>query len=56
MVQLKLNIMKDTKNKIEETVKKIIVRLDKRTIITLKDLSALDFWKERYPKLQVLHS
>jgi hypothetical protein len=46
--------MKNTKNKIEKAVKNIKVRLDKRTIITLKDLSALEFWKERYPKLQVI--
>ena len=46
--------MKNSKNKLEEAVQMIKVRLDKRTIITLKDLKALEFWKERYPKLQVI--
>ncbi|MGB0404164.1 MAG: hypothetical protein ACPGEG_08710 [Salibacteraceae bacterium] len=46
--------MKNTKEKIQEVVKQIKVRLDKRTIITLKDLSALEFWKEKYPNLQVI--
>lgn len=46
--------MKNTKEKFQNVVKRIKVRLDKRTIITLKDLSALDFWKERYPNLQVI--
>ena len=46
--------MKNSKNKIEEVVKQIKVRLDKRTVITLKDLSALEFWKEKYPKLQII--
>lgn len=46
--------MKDTKDKIKDVVKNIKVRLDNRTIITLKDLSALDFWKEKYPNLQVI--
>lgn len=32
----------------------IRVKLDYKTIITLKDYSKLAFWKERYPKLEVL--
>ncbi|MCH2199547.1 MAG: hypothetical protein MK081_12270 [Flavobacteriales bacterium] len=32
----------------------IRVRLDSKTVITLKDASKLEFWKQRYPKLVVL--
>ncbi len=34
--------------------KGIKVQLDRRTVITLKSLSALDSWKKRYPQAQVL--
>lgn len=30
------------------------VRLDHRTIITLRNLKMLDFWKQRYPQAQVI--
>jgi len=33
---------------------RIKVRLDNRTIITLKDMSAFDYWKERYPAAEVI--
>jgi hypothetical protein len=46
--------MKTSKDALKNAVKQIKVRLDKRTIITLKDLSALEFWRERYPQLQVI--
>jgi len=32
----------------------IKVRLDARTIITLASTKALEFWRQRYPNLQVL--
>lgn len=32
----------------------IKVRLDHKTIITIKDMAKLSFWKERYPKAVVL--
>ncbi len=32
----------------------IKVRLDARTIITLASKKALEFWKQRYPKLEVI--
>ena len=32
----------------------ITVRLDKKTIITIKDMSKFDFWKEKYPGAVVL--
>lgn len=34
--------------------KKLRVRLDHKTIITIKDRAKLNFWKERYPKAVVL--
>ncbi len=39
---------------VREGIKAIKVRLDAKTIITLSNLKALDFWKQRYPKLEVL--
>jgi hypothetical protein len=43
------------KKKEEKTLQpNIKVRLDYKTVITLKDPSKLDFWKEKYPKLEVL--
>jgi hypothetical protein len=35
-------------------VEKIRVRLDHKTIITIKDMAKFSFWKERYPKAVVL--
>jgi hypothetical protein len=39
---------------VKEGIKAIKVRLDARTIITLASEKALDFWKQRYPNLQVI--
>ncbi len=35
-------------------LKAIKVRLDARTIITLANLKALEFWKQRYPNAVVI--
>ena len=35
-------------------LKAIKVRLDARTVITLASQKALEFWRQRYPKLEVL--
>jgi hypothetical protein len=35
-------------------LKGIKVKLDHRTVITLKSLSALDSWKKRYPQAHVI--
>ncbi|MBL7944735.1 MAG: hypothetical protein JNN32_01645 [Flavobacteriales bacterium] len=35
-------------------LKAIKVRLDARTIITVASNKALDFWRSRYPKLEVI--
>jgi hypothetical protein len=39
---------------ISNGLKAIKVRLDHRTVITLKSLSALDHWRKRYPQAQVI--
>lgn len=39
---------------VREGLKAIKVRLDERTVITLSKLEALAFWKQRYPKAQVI--
>ncbi len=46
--------MKRKVKQIKEIANNIKVRLDHRTIITLKDMEALAFWKERYPKLEII--
>jgi len=42
------------KKKEKELQPNIKVRLDRRTVITIKDRSKLDFWKQKYPKLEIL--
>ncbi len=39
---------------IKEGVKEIKVRLDARTVITLANKKALEFWKKRYPKAEII--
>ncbi|MBP6311174.1 MAG: hypothetical protein WAR83_03155 [Flavobacteriales bacterium] len=39
---------------IKEGLKAIKVRLDHRTIITIANMKTLDFWKQRYPKAEVI--
>ncbi len=39
---------------IKEGLNAIKVKLDHRTVITLRNMEALKFWKERYPKAEVL--
>ncbi len=46
--------MKNSVNKIKEVAKKLKVRLDNRTTITLANISALEIWKERYPNLKII--
>ncbi len=40
---------------VKEGLKAIKVRLDARTVITLASKKALEFWRERYPKLQIIN-
>ena len=39
---------------VKEGIKEIKVRLDARTVITLASKKALEFWRQRYPKLEVI--
>ncbi len=40
--------------KTKELNPKYKVKLDGRTIITIKDLSLLAFWKQRYPQAELM--
>jgi hypothetical protein len=42
------------RTKIKELQPKIKVRLDNKTIITIRDMEKLDFWKEKYPDATVI--
>ena len=42
------------KKRAKELQPNIKVRLDIRTIITVRDRSKLDFWREKYPALEIL--
>ena len=42
------------KKREKELQPNIKVRLDRRTVITIRDRSKLDFWKQKYPKLEIL--
>ena len=42
------------KKREKELQPKIKVRLDRRTVITVRDYSKLEFWKEKYPNLEIL--
>lgn len=39
---------------VKDGIKQIKVRLDARTVITLASMKALEFWKQRYPKAEVI--
>lgn len=44
-----------TKSSISEAIKKRVkIRLDHKTIITLKDMTRFDYWKELYPNAVVI--
>ncbi len=40
---------------IKEGLKAIKVRLDSITIITVASPKSLEFWRQRYPKLEIIH-
>jgi len=37
-----------------EKIKRFKVKLDYKTFITIKNISALDIWKDRYPNAKVV--
>lgn len=44
------------KKREKELQPNIKVRLDRRTVITVRDQEKLEFWKEKYPELEVLEA
>ena len=42
------------KKRAKELKPNIKVRLDRRTVITVRDHSKLEFWREKYPGLEIL--
>ena len=42
------------KKREKELQPNIKVRLDRRTVITIRDRSKLEFWQQKYPKLEIL--
>lgn len=47
--------MSELKTSLTEKIKKQIkIRLDHKTIITLRDMTKFDYWKELYPNAVVI--
>jgi hypothetical protein len=46
--------MKESKKSKVKELANIKVRLDERTVITLRDMTKLAFWKEKYPNAKVI--
>ncbi len=47
--------MKNSKSSIADTIKKkVTIRLDHKTIITLKDMTRFDYWKNLYPNAVII--
>jgi len=42
------------KQVIDENVKRIKVRLDTKTVITVRNLAIFKSWKERYPNAEII--
>ncbi len=42
------------KDAVKELDPKIKVRLDSKTIITIRDMAKLEFWKEKFPNAVVI--
>ena len=42
------------KKREKELQPNIKVRLDRRTVVTIRDRSKLEFWQQKYPKLEIL--
>lgn len=40
--------------KASDKIKRFKVKLDYKTFITIKDINALDLWKDRYPNAKVV--
>lgn len=42
------------KNVTEKIKSKIRIRLDHKTVITLKDMTRFDYWKQQYPNAVII--
>jgi hypothetical protein len=42
------------KSAVKELQPKIKVRLDSKTVITIRDMAKFEFWKEKYPSAVVI--
>jgi hypothetical protein len=50
----RIRMARKKKNKIKELKPKIKVRLDSKTVITIRDMAKLEFWKEKFPNAVVI--
>ena len=46
--------MSSIKNSIDSITQKIKIRLDHKTIITLKDMTKFEYWKNLYPQAVII--
>ena len=46
--------IKEKINEASQKIKRFKVKLDYKTFITIKDMGALDLWKDRYPNAKVV--
>ena len=52
---LKIIVMKDQGKSITDRIKeRVKIRLDHKTIITLKDMTRFDYWKNLYPNAIII--
>jgi len=54
VTQIEFGMARKKKTKIKELKPKIKVRLDSKTVITIRDMAKLDFWKEKFPNAVVI--
>ncbi len=47
-------MLESRENLTDKIVKKIKIRLDHKTIITLKDMTRFDYWKDLYPNAVII--
>jgi|AVFP01.1.fsa_nt_gi hypothetical protein len=41
-------------NKVKELKESVKVRLDRKTVVTLRDEEMFSFWKEKYPEATII--
>ena len=54
-IKFKTTVMSDTKETFAQKIKnRVKIRLDHKTIITLKDMTRFDYWKDLYPNAVII--